>query len=129
MLRRRHCWHQLSAGQHAGGSAGVVALSIDGVHPLAQAAVRRQSQRDPSYPDGRRREMDDALSSLARWEATVIYRHDSGPVDVPMLLRELKDLQDRLECAPHWDTIEKIEIRRVNHIDSPTLTVEQQKKM
>jgi hypothetical protein len=72
---------------------------------------------------------DDALSSLARWHVTVTYRHDTGPVDVPMLLREIGDLQDRLEHAPHWDTIEKIEIQRANHIDSPTLTVEQRKKM
>jgi hypothetical protein len=51
---------------------------------------------------------DDALSSLARWHATVIYRHDAGPVDVPMLLRELGDLQDRIEPGPHWDTIVKL---------------------
>jgi hypothetical protein len=43
---------------------------------------------------------DDALSSLARWEATVTYRHDFGPVEVPMLLRELSDLHDRIECGP-----------------------------
>ena len=71
---------------------------------------------------------DDALSSLARWEATVTYRPTAGPVDVPMLLREIGDLHDRIECGPHWDTVVKIEIRRVNHIDGPTLTVEQAKK-
>jgi len=72
---------------------------------------------------------DDALSSLARWEATVTYRTDAGPLDVPMLLREIWDLHDRIEQGPHWDTIEKIEILRVNHIDSPTLTTEQAEKM
>jgi hypothetical protein len=61
--------------------------------------------------------------------ATVTYRTDAGPLDVPMLLREIGDLHDRIEQGPHWDTIEKIEIRRVNHIDSPTLTYEQAKKM
>lgn len=71
----------------------------------------------------------DALSDRARWEAVVVYRTDNGPVDVPMLLREIKDLHIRIERAPHWDTIEKIEIRRVNHIDSPALTTEQAKKM
>ena len=34
---------------------------------------------------------DDALSSLARWHATVTYRTDAGPLDVPMLLREIGD--------------------------------------
>jgi hypothetical protein len=72
---------------------------------------------------------DDALSSLARWHATVTYRTDAGPLDVPMLLREIWDLHDRIEQGPHWDTIERIEILRVNHIDSPTLTTEQAKKM
>ena len=55
---------------------------------------------------------DDALSSLARWHATVTYRTDAGPLDVPMLLREVWDLHDRIEQGPHWDTIEKIEILR-----------------
>ena len=72
---------------------------------------------------------DDALSSLARWDVTVIYRTDTGPLDVPMLLHEIGDLHERIEKGPHWDTIEKIEIRRVNHIDSPTLTREQGDKM
>ena len=72
---------------------------------------------------------DDALSSLARWHATVTYRTDAGPLDVPMLLREIWDLHDRIEQGPHWDTIEKIEILRVNHIDSPILTKEQAEKM
>ena len=72
---------------------------------------------------------DDALSSLARWHATVTYRTDAGPLDVPMLLREIWDLHDRIEQGPHWDTIEKIEIIRVNHIDSPTLTIEQAEEM
>ena len=69
------------------------------------------------------------MSSLARWHATVTYRTDAGPLDVPMLLREICDLHDRIEQGPHWDTIEKIEILRVNHIDSPTLTNQQAEKM
>ena len=63
-----------------------------------------------SHMTERRGEMtDDALSSLARWEATVTYRHDFGSVEVPMLLRELSDLHDRIECGPHWDTVVRIE--------------------
>ena len=37
---------------------------------------------------------DDALSCLARWHATVTYRTDAGPLDVPMLLSEIWDLHD-----------------------------------
>jgi hypothetical protein len=73
--------------------------------------------------------MDDALSGKARWHATVIYRHDTGPVDAPMLLLELGVLQNRIEQGPHCDTIVKIEIQRINHIDSPTLTIEQADEM
>ena len=58
---------------------------------------------------------DDALSSPARWHATVTYRTDAGPVDVPMLLGEIGELHDRIERGPHWDTIAKIKIRRMNH--------------
>jgi hypothetical protein len=72
---------------------------------------------------------DDALSSRARWHAAITYRTDAGPLDVPMLLREIWDLHDPVEQGPHWDTIEKIEILCVNHIDSPTLTKEQAEKM
>src|SRR5258708_5141049 len=71
---------------------------------------------------------DDALSSLARWHAVEHYRADTGLIDVEMLLHEMADLHDRIECGPHWDTIERIEIRRINHIDSATLTLEQAQK-
>ena len=70
-----------------------------------------------------------ALRGFSRWRATVTYRTDAGPVDVPMLLREIEDLHDRVEHGPHWDAIEKIEIRRVNHITSSRLTVEQSLKL
>jgi hypothetical protein len=73
--------------------------------------------------------MDDALSSLARWHAVVHYRADAGLIEVEMFLRELADLHHRVECGPHWDCIERIEIKRVNHVDSPTLTLEQARKM
>jgi hypothetical protein len=72
---------------------------------------------------------DDALSSLTRWRATVTYRTDAGPADVPILLREIGDLHDRIEHGPHWDTIIKINIHRANHIDNRTLTIEQAEKM
>ena len=68
---------------------------------------------------------DDALSNLARWHAVVYYRTGAGTLDVEMYLEEIEDLHDRIEKGPHWDTVELIEVRRVNHIDSAKLTVEQ----
>lgn len=60
----------------------------------------------------------------ARWQATVYYRTDGGTLDVVHDLEEIADIHDRIEAGPHWDTVEKIEIIRVNHIDGAELTVE-----
>jgi hypothetical protein len=68
---------------------------------------------------------DDALSNLARWKAVVYYRTGAGNLDVEMHLEEIEDLHDRIEKGPHWDTIELIEVRRINHTDSAKLTLEQ----
>lgn len=61
----------------------------------------------------------------ARWRATVHYRTDGGLLDVEHWLEELGDIHDLVERGPHWDSIARIEIERVNHCDSSTLTVEQ----
>ena len=61
--------------------------------------------------------------SDARWQATVFYRTEGGTVDVVHELDELADLHDFVEAGPHWDTVERIEVVRVNHTDA-TLTVE-----
>ena len=61
----------------------------------------------------------------ARWRAVVWYRTETGLVDVEHWLDEVGDLHDLVEAGPHWDTIEKIEIYRVNHIDSLELTIEE----
>ncbi|MBU8873688.1 hypothetical protein KQ910_07925 [Reyranella sp. MMS21-HV4-11] len=68
---------------------------------------------------------DDALSNLARWHAVAYYKTSAGTLDVEMYLEEIEDLHDRIERGPHWDTVQLIEIRRVNHIFSPELTLEQ----
>jgi hypothetical protein len=68
---------------------------------------------------------DEAFSRLARWHADTYYRADAGLIHDEVLLREIGDLHDWIERGPHWDTIERIEIRRINHIDAPTLTLEQ----
>jgi hypothetical protein len=43
-------------------------------------------------------------------------------------MEELAELHDLIEHGPHWDTIVRIEIVRVNHI-YPDLTFEQAKKL
>ena len=64
-----------------------------------------------------------------RWHATVHYRTDHGIADVQHDIAELMDLHDLVERGPHWDTIEKIEIVRINHCTSKMLTVEQAEQM
>lgn len=59
-----------------------------------------------------------------RWRAVVWYRANVGLVDVEHELEELEDLHDRVEAGPHWDTIERIEVFRTNHVDGEGLTVE-----
>lgn len=66
---------------------------------------------------------------MIRWQATVNCRTDNGTADVIYHLSEISDLHYLVERGPHWDTIEKIEIVRVNHVSSKTLTVEQAEKM
>lgn len=68
-----------------------------------------------------------AIAENARWRAVVHYRSDNGTVDVEHFLAELEDLQLIVERGPHWDTVERIEIFRVNHNTSQSLTVEEAK--
>lgn len=61
-----------------------------------------------------------------RWEARVVYRHDSGELRGSVYaLYELSGLHDLIEQGPHWDAVADIHIVRINHCTSPTLTVEQ----
>jgi len=71
----------------------------------------------------------ETYSSLARWKALVQYRSDAGLINVEMFLDEIADLDGRIERGPHWDTVHHIEIKRINHIQSATLTVEQAEKL
>ena len=64
-----------------------------------------------------------------RWTATVFYRSDDGTVDVTHDLSELYELHDLVEDGPHWDTVIQIIIRRVEHIDSENLTIEQAEQL
>ncbi len=60
---------------------------------------------------------------MPRWKAVVYYRYDAGLVDVDHDLDELGDIHDLVEAGPHWDTIDRIEIRRAELLEGP-LTVE-----
>ena len=56
--------------------------------------------------------MDRPETTLVRWIARVFYRTESGLVDVQHDMEELEELHNLVERGPHWDAIEKIEIRR-----------------
>jgi hypothetical protein len=67
-----------------------------------------------------------ALRTDARWQAVVQYRTGAEtPMNVESYLDEIGDIHDHIERGPHWDTVELVEIRRINHTDSPNLTLEQ----
>lgn len=66
---------------------------------------------------------------LLRWRAVVSYRTDSGTVTRDHQLEEISDLHDMVELGPHWDTIEKIEVHRINHCTDEKLTVEEAQQM
>lgn len=60
----------------------------------------------------------------ARWKATMVFRGEHGWSDHVFWLEEIYDIHEAVEGGPHWDAIENIEVVRVNHVTSPTLTVE-----
>ena len=70
------------------------------------------------------RSISSELESLARWQATITYRSKVGPATAAHDLVELKDLDSIIEKGPHWDTVEKIEVVKVNHSTSPLRTLE-----
>ena len=65
-----------------------------------------------------------ATAGAARWRALIRYRSRRGAVTKECWLAELEDLHDVVELGPHWDTIELIEVFKVNHSDDPALTLE-----
>ena len=62
---------------------------------------------------------------MLRWNATVFYRTASGSEIVECDAEEIGDIEEMVERGKHFDTVEGIFIKRINHVDSPTLTVEQ----
>lgn len=64
--------------------------------------------------------------SRIRWQAVVLFRSSEQPGLTSVHdLEEISDLHEIIEMGPNYDTIESIVITRVNHIDSPALTIEQ----
>jgi hypothetical protein len=66
----------------------------------------------------------ESYASFIRWHANIHYRTKKGTFNQECDLEELEDLHSIVERGPHWDTIEKIEIFRVNHVTDKKLTVE-----
>ncbi len=66
---------------------------------------------------------------MIRWLAKITYRTDGGPVEVEHAMEEIAELHDLVEHGPHWDAIVRIEIERVGHSTSPTLTIEEAQKL
>jgi hypothetical protein len=63
----------------------------------------------------------DGDSPFFRWYAIVYYRTDSGTLTCEHDLEEIADLHDLIELGRHWDTIENVELLRVNHITDEKL--------
>jgi len=65
-----------------------------------------------------------------RWEASISYRTSSGKdMRVDHLLEEIHELDGLVEHGPHFDTIININIKRINHVTSPTLTIEEAREV
>jgi hypothetical protein len=64
-----------------------------------------------------------------RWRAAVQYRFDAGSRCVTHDLEEIFELHDLIDKGPYWDTVQKIEILRVNHIDGENLTFEESMRL
>lgn len=59
----------------------------------------------------------------ARWRVVIRYHTDAGSVAVTHYILEIADLHEIVEMGPNWDTVLKIEIYRINHLED-FLTVE-----
>ena len=51
-------------------------------------------------------------------------RSEHGDGDVEHLLHEIAELDDLVERGPHWDTLIRAEIHRINHVEDDGMTVE-----
>lgn len=70
----------------------------------------------------------DAAVTEPRWKCVIMYRADSGPIDVTHDVDELYEIHDLVERGPHWDAIEKIEITLAAR-NYENLTIEQAEEL
>ena len=63
------------------------------------------------------------------WRTVVYYRSDDGIVKIEHDLEELHELHRLVKSGPHWDTIAKIKVFRVDHVTVPNLTVERSEEL
>ncbi|HEY4356022.1 MAG TPA: hypothetical protein VGN16_09770 [Acidobacteriaceae bacterium] len=68
-------------------------------------------------------------TAAKRWAVSIDFRTAEGTKTDKYELYELSTLAGIVEQGSHWDCIEGIQIRRINHITSPTLTVEESIKL
>jgi hypothetical protein len=67
-------------------------------------------------------EADVMTEWFPRWQATVSYRTNDGPIEVEHDIAELTDLDALVERGPHWGTVIGINVVPVG---VPDLTIEQ----
>lgn len=66
----------------------------------------------------------------ARWKTTIRYRTSTGLDNMfTAHLAEIGDLHDIVERGPHYDCVISIDVIRVNHSESKTLTVEEAREL
>lgn len=61
---------------------------------------------------------------MKRWLAQVVYRHETGPVDVIHDIEELDELSDLVARGPMDDTIIQILILPEDEVAEAAITVE-----
>ena len=61
----------------------------------------------------------------ASWRMFIKYRAHHGSLIRRFYLDEIEEAHDIVESGPHFDTIIKIEIERINHCSSPCLTLDE----
>jgi hypothetical protein len=70
------------------------------------------------------------MSMDNRWRHAIVYRLDEGRVQMEHYApRGLHEPHELIEGGPHWGPIIKIEVRRANHIDDPSLTVDRAEEL
>ena len=66
----------------------------------------------------------------ARWKVCIRYRTSTGlNNEFKAYVEDIADVHEIVERGPHFDCVEGIDIIRVNHSESATLTVEEAREL